>query len=80
MCCVPESISNRALTLRLFAFAVGMFAFGFLVLPPLYEVFCAITGFGGRTNSTAVAVRMLRTLAARVASGPPRHRLAEDDL
>ena len=32
-----------------------MFAFGFLVLPPLYEVFCDITGFGGRTNSTAVA-------------------------
>jgi len=48
-------ISNRALTARLLAFAVCMFAFGFLVLPPLYEVFCDITGFGGRTNSTAVA-------------------------
>jgi len=47
-------ISNRALTARLLVFAVGMFAFGFLVLPPLYEVFCDITGFGGRTNSTAV--------------------------
>jgi cytochrome c oxidase assembly protein subunit 11 len=48
-------ISNRALTARLLIFAFGMFAFGFLVLPPLYEVFCDITGFGGRTNSTAVA-------------------------
>jgi cytochrome c oxidase assembly protein subunit 11 len=47
-------ISNRALTTRLLAFAVSMFAFGFLVLPPLYEVFCDITGFGGRTNATAV--------------------------
>jgi cytochrome c oxidase assembly protein subunit 11 len=48
-------ISNRALTARLLLFAVGMFAFGFLVLPPMYEVFCDITGFGGRTNSTTVA-------------------------
>ena len=48
-------ISNRALAARLLFFAVGMFAFGFLVLPPMYEVFCDITGFGGRTNSTAVA-------------------------
>ena len=47
-------ISNAALTARLLLFAVGMFAFGFLVLPPLYDVFCDITGFGGRTNSTAV--------------------------
>ena len=46
-------ISNRALTARLLIFAVGMFAFGFLVLPPLYDVFCDITGFGGRTNTTA---------------------------
>jgi cytochrome c oxidase assembly protein subunit 11 len=48
-------ISNRALTARLLIFAVAMFAFGFLVLPPLYDVFCDITGFGGRTNSSAVA-------------------------
>ena len=46
--------SNLALTGKLLAFAAGMFAFGFLVLPPLYDVFCDITGFGGRTNSTAV--------------------------
>lgn len=48
-------VSNRSLTGRLLLFAVGMFAFGFLILPPLYDVFCDITGFGGRTNSTAVA-------------------------
>lgn len=46
-------ISNRALTLRLLLLAVGMFAFGFLVLPPLYNAFCEITGFGGRTNTVA---------------------------
>jgi len=43
------------LTGKLLVFAVGMFAFGFIVLPPLYDVFCDITGFGGRTNSTAIA-------------------------
>lgn len=48
-------ISDRALTARLLLFAIGMFAFGFLVLPPLYDVFCDITGFGGRANSTPFA-------------------------
>ena len=32
-----------------------MFGFGFLLVP-LYDVFCEITGFGGRTNETAVTV------------------------
>jgi cytochrome c oxidase assembly protein subunit 11 len=46
---------NRSLTGRLLILAVAMFAFGF-ALVPLYDVFCEITGFGGRTNDTAVAV------------------------
>lgn len=45
---------NRSLTLRLLALAVAMFGFGFLLVP-LYDAFCEITGFGGRTNDTAVA-------------------------
>ncbi len=45
--------SSRSLAARLVLFAVGMFAFGLLVLPPLYDVFCELTGFGGRTNTTA---------------------------
>jgi len=51
-----SQISNRALSIRLLLFAIGMFAFGFLVLPPLYNVFCELTGFGGRGNDSAVAV------------------------
>lgn len=50
-----KPISNRALAARLVVFAGAMFAFGFVVLPPLYEAFCEITGFGGRTNATAAA-------------------------
>ena len=51
-----HQISNGALTLRLLGFTVAMFAFGFLVLPPLYDAFCDITGFGGRTNTQAAVV------------------------
>lgn len=47
---------NAGLALKLVGFAVGMFAFGFFVFPPLYDVFCEITGFGGRTNTETVAV------------------------
>jgi cytochrome c oxidase assembly protein subunit 11 len=46
---------NRSLTVRLIGLALGMFAFGF-ALVPLYDVFCELTGFGGRTNETAVVM------------------------
>ena len=36
---------NKSLTLKLLAFALGSFAFGF-ALVPLYDVVCTITGFG----------------------------------
>lgn len=43
---------NRALTHRLLVLVAAMFGFGFLLVP-LYDVFCEITGFGGRTNTAA---------------------------
>jgi cytochrome c oxidase assembly protein subunit 11 len=46
---------NRGLVGRLAILAIAMFGFGF-ALVPLYDVFCEITGFGGRTNTEAVAV------------------------
>ncbi len=45
-----------ALALRLVIMAVAMFVFGFLLLPPLYSVFCEITGLGGKTNQTAAVM------------------------
>jgi cytochrome c oxidase assembly protein subunit 11 len=45
---------NRGLTLRLVALAVGMFGFGFLLVP-FYYLVCDITGIGGRTADTAAA-------------------------
>jgi len=57
---VPEKIdsqkkNNRSLVAQLLLMTVGMFGFGFLLVP-LYDVFCEITGFGGRTNEVAVIV------------------------
>lgn len=44
----PLRSANRRLTLRLGAVVIAMFAFGFLVLPLMYDAVCAITGIGGR--------------------------------
>jgi len=60
---------NKSLTLKLLAFALGSFAFGF-ALVPLYDVLCDLTGFG---NQKALAERRLsveqpddtRTITAR---------------
>ena len=47
--------NNRSLTLRLLVLTAAMFGFGFLLVP-LYDVFCEITGFAGRTNTEAAQV------------------------
>ena len=48
--------NSKGLALKLGATTVVMFAFGVFALPPLYEVFCEITGLGGKTNETAAVV------------------------
>lgn len=57
---VPEpnekkSNEDRKLVGQLLVIVIGAFAFGVFLLPPLYDVFCEITGFGGRTNPQATA-------------------------
>jgi len=47
--------SDRHLALKLAGLGAAMFAFGF-ALVPLYDVFCEITGFGGKTASAATVV------------------------
>ncbi len=44
---------HRNLVTSLLVVVVGSFGFGY-ALVPLYDVFCEITGFGGRTNTEAV--------------------------
>lgn len=41
---------------RLILASLGMFAFGFLLVP-LYDVFCDITGLNGKTRSTAYVMQ-----------------------
>ena len=43
---------NSILVKRLLLTVAGMFAFGF-ALVPLYDVFCEVTGFNGRTSNEA---------------------------
>lgn len=49
--------ANGKLIGQLVAMAVGMFAFGWALIP-LYDVFCEVTGFGGRTSNTAYAAEI----------------------
>lgn len=56
-------IGTRSLAVRLMLIAVCMFGFGYLLVP-LYDVFCEITGLGGRTNE----------LPATVAAAPDESR------
>lgn len=52
----PEQHNDSSRTVRqLLLVAVGMFGFGFLLVP-LYDVFCEVTGLNGKTNSAPVAV------------------------
>ena len=57
--------SHRSLTLALLAIVVGAFGFGYLLVP-LYDVFCEITGFGGRTNATAAVVEEAPDLSREI--------------
>ena len=57
--------ANRNLVLSLLVIVVGAFGFGY-ALVPLYDVFCEITGFGGRTNDEAVAVNEAPDLSREI--------------
>ena len=46
---------DRHLALKVAGIGLAMFAFGF-ALVPLYDVFCTVTGYGGKTASAAAAV------------------------
>ncbi len=56
---------HRSLVTQLLVMTVAMFGFGFLLVP-LYDVFCEITGFGGRTNEVAVIVEEAPDLTREV--------------
>ena len=60
-----QKSENRSLVGHLLIMTVAMFGFGF-ALVPLYDVFCQITGFGGRTNTEAVAAEEAPDLSREI--------------
>ncbi len=58
--------SHRTLTLKLLAVVAGMFVFAVYVMPPLYDLFCEVTGLNGKTGgayqATEVKVDTSRTI------------------
>jgi cytochrome c oxidase assembly protein subunit 11 len=48
-------VSHRELVVKLTVLSIGAFAFSF-ALVPLYDAFCELTGFGGRTAGSAAAI------------------------
>lgn len=63
---VRQRPAVRQLTLRLAVLAVAMFGFGFLLVP-LYDVFCELTGLGGRTAAVAAEAPVAVDAQRRVA-------------
>jgi cytochrome c oxidase assembly protein subunit 11 len=55
--------ANRSLTLRLWLFVAGSFAFGF-ALVPLYRVLCQVTGIGDQKQLSAATAARIGTVDA----------------
>ncbi|HBT57599.1 MAG TPA: cytochrome c oxidase assembly protein, partial [Pseudomonas sp.] len=49
---MSEQQSNKPVVTRLVLTVIGMFAFGFLMVP-LYDVMCDALGINGKTSGTA---------------------------
>ena len=84
----PQNISSASLAARLVLMAVAMFGFGFLMVP-IYDVFCEITGLGGRTNDSAATMTQEVTVDRAVdlefvttvnQSAPWKFRASEDGM
>lgn len=57
--------ANRRLVGQLLTVAVAMFGFGYLLVP-LYDVFCEITGFGGKTGGQVVQTTVVEPDTSRM--------------
>lgn len=55
---------NNKMVIRLVVIVMGMFGFGF-ALVPLYDVFCDLTGINGKTDNTAASYQMVEVDESR---------------
>ncbi len=56
--------ANNKMVLKLVGIVIGMFGFGF-ALVPLYDVFCDVTGINGKTESTAAVYQSVEVDRSR---------------
>ena len=56
--------TNNTLVLKLIGIVIGMFGFGF-ALVPLYDVFCEITGINGKTENEAAVYQAVEVDTSR---------------
>ncbi|MBU3068722.1 cytochrome c oxidase assembly protein [Aestuariicella sp. G3-2] len=61
--------SNAITTLKLLGVVVGMFVFAIYIMPPLYNLFCEVTGLNGKTGgqyqATEIKVDTSRTITVQ---------------
>ena len=60
-----ERKNNKKLIVKLMAVVLGMFGFGF-ALVPLYDVFCDLTGLNGKTANTAAVYESVQVDESRL--------------
>lgn len=65
---MAKTSENRTLVGKLLLLTIGMFAFGY-ALVPLYDVFCEVTGIGDRTGGA--------TASTAVPTGPDLDRVVD---
>lgn len=53
--------ANKRTTIKLLLLSVGMFAFAIIILPPLYELICDLTGYG-KTTQTKKEAQLTRVV------------------
>ncbi|GMR08444.1 MAG: cytochrome c oxidase assembly protein [Gammaproteobacteria bacterium] len=54
--------ANKRTTIRLLLLSVGMFAFAIVILPPLYELICDLTGLNGKTGQANNEAELTRVV------------------
>ncbi|MGI1679417.1 MAG: cytochrome c oxidase assembly protein [Cellvibrionaceae bacterium] len=60
------AISNIGKTVtKLSVLAISMFVFAIYILPPIYDVFCEITGLNGKGQTTAAEVQVVEVDESR---------------
>jgi len=57
---------NRRLLMRLMLVVVGMFIFAVFLMPPIYDVFCELTGLNGKTSGKAAVAPTVADMSRQI--------------